>query len=140
MSYSEAQTRFFKSPEFAVVGASTVEEKYGTKVLKWYINHGKTVTPIHPKETELQGIETLRSLKDLPSPHATSVSIITPAKITLGLLQEVSALNIPAVWIQPGADDEAVREYIETEGLQDRVILGGPCVLVDGEGIIKSLL
>jgi len=33
------------------------------------------------KENELQGITTLPSLADLPSPKTTSVSIITPPKV-----------------------------------------------------------
>ena len=72
MPFSQAQKSFLSSPvglyptlcghfvlnlphmqEFAVVGASTNKEKYGTKVLKWYINRNKTVTPIHPVRQSL---------------------------------------------------------------------------------------
>lgn len=33
------------------------------------------------KEDELEGLSTLQTLSDLPSPQATSVSIITPPKV-----------------------------------------------------------
>lgn len=52
----------------------------------------------------------------------------------------MKALNIPAVWIQPGAEDAAVIQYIEENGLSDKVVLGGPCVLVDGDAVTRSLL
>lgn len=103
----------------------------------------------------------MHSLSDLPSPSSTSVSIITPPKvkihghmnienviyahfnrlqITLGLLDQAKALSIPALWLQPGAEDESVIAYIRDNGLSDKVIFGGPCILVEGDGIIRSLL
>ena len=100
-------------------------------------------------------------LKNLPAPTETSVSIITNAKVsfisplfsfsasslqpqgqvTLGLLQQAKQLNIPALWLQPGAEDDNVKSYIHANGLEDKVIYGGPCILVEGDGIRqKSLL
>ena len=43
-----AQRLFITSPQFAVVGASKDESKFGTKVLRWYLERNKLVTPIHP--------------------------------------------------------------------------------------------
>ena len=60
--------------------------------------------------------------------------------MTLGILEQAKALSIPALWLQPGAEDEAVVNYIQKNGLADKVIYGGPCILVEGDGIIRSLL
>ncbi|KAF9512822.1 hypothetical protein BS47DRAFT_1393850 [Hydnum rufescens UP504] len=146
MAFPQAQKQFLASSEFAVIGASTNKEKYGSRVLKWYVDRKKPVTPIHPKEETLEGISTIRSVRDLKSPKTTSLSIITPPslprifKITLGVLRDVKDLDIPAVWIQPGAEDDAVKSYIDEAGLADRVVLGGPCILVSGDDIVRSLL
>ncbi|KAJ3513913.1 hypothetical protein NLJ89_g2687 [Agrocybe chaxingu] len=59
-------------------------------------------------------------------------------KVTLGILQQAKELDVPALWLQPGAEDEAVVEYIK-ENLADRVIYGGPCILVQGDDIRSSL-
>ncbi|EKM54815.1 uncharacterized protein PHACADRAFT_258933 [Phanerochaete carnosa HHB-10118-sp] len=135
---AEIKKAFLSAPKYAVVGASKDQSKFGTKVLKWYLARDKDATPIHPKEDELEGITALRALTDLPDPTKTSVSIITPAKVTLGVLEQAKALSIPALWLQPGAEDEAVVKYIK-ENLADRVIYGGPCILVEGDSIIRSL-
>jgi len=140
MSAPAAQSLFFSSPRFAVVGASKDQSKVGTKVLKWYLHRELSVTPVHPKESDLEGVAAVKALSNLKSPYETSVSVITNPKITLGLLQEGKKLGVPAFWLQPGADDEAVREYVKEAGLQDRVILGGPCVLVSGDSVRKTLL
>lgn len=61
-------------------------------------------------------------------------------QVTLGILEQAKALNIPALWLQPGAEDAAVVSYIKENGLEDKVIYGGPCILVEGDGILRSLL
>jgi len=137
---AHAKQLFFSSPYYAVVGASKDQSKWGTKVLQWYKQRGKSVIPLHPVEDELGGVPSVRSLSDLPFPTETSVSIITPAKITILLVQQAKELGIPAVWIQPGAADPAVIAYIKANDLTEKIVYGGPCVLVEGDDIIKSLL
>ena len=61
-------------------------------------------------------------------------------QITLGLLEQAKAASTPALWLQPGTFDDAVVAYIKDNGLEDKVIYGGPCILVEGDGILKSLL
>ncbi|KAJ4483907.1 CoA-binding protein [Lentinula aciculospora] len=133
MVFEAAKTVFFHSPAFAVVGASKDQTKYGTKVLQWYKTREMSVTPVHPKEPELEGIAAVKSIEDLPSPSTTSVSIITPAKITLDLLQKAKELNVPALWIQPGASDLACIQFIKENDMVDKVIYGGSCVLTEGD-------
>ncbi|EAU91083.1 hypothetical protein CC1G_03251 [Coprinopsis cinerea okayama7 len=135
---AEIQNKFLSSPYYAVIGASKDQTKYGTKVLKWYQAREYKVTPLHPKESELEGLATLKSVSDLPNPKETSISIVTPPKVTLGALQLAKELDVPALWLQPGAEDEAVIEYIK-ENLADRVIYGGPCLLVSGDDIAQGL-
>ena len=61
-------------------------------------------------------------------------------QVTLAVLKEGKELGVPAFWIQPGAEDDEVRKYVTEAGLAEKVVLGGPCVLVSGDGIRKSLL
>ena len=61
-------------------------------------------------------------------------------KVTLGILEKAKELGTPALWLQPGAEDETVIEYIKNNDLKDRVIYGGPCILVEGDDIIRSNL
>ncbi|CAA7261833.1 unnamed protein product [Cyclocybe aegerita] len=135
---SPVQKTFLGQPFFAVIGASKDTSKFGTKVLKWYQARSLNVTPVHPKEKELEGVATLTTIAELPSPKETSISVITPPKVTLGILQQAKELDVPALWLQPGAEDEAVVEYIKAN-LADRVIYGGPCILVQGDDIRSSL-
>jgi len=48
-------------------------------------------------------------------------------------------LNVPVVWCQPGTTDDACETYINENGMSEKVIFGGPCVLVEGDEILASL-
>ncbi|KAI1481921.1 NAD(P)-binding protein [Daldinia eschscholtzii] len=154
---TEATVRtFFSSPQFAVVGASTNPAKFGHKVFTWYHAHSLPVTPINPASASIEtpfGVHpTVKSLADLPDPQHTSLSVITPAPVTLNVLKEAKKLGIPAVWLQPGTWDDAVLDYARgAEGAEDggyagAVVAGdggnghgGWCVLVDGERGLKAV-
>ncbi|KAI1775096.1 NAD(P)-binding protein [Hypoxylon cercidicola] len=152
---TESVKTFFKSPQFAVVGASTNPAKFGHKVFTWYHAHSLPVTPINPASPSIEtpfGVHpTVKSLADLPDPEHTSLSVITPAPVTLNVLKEAKKLNIPAVWLQPGTWDEAVIKFARGEesdgdsGYEGAVVAGdggdghgGWCVLVDGERGLKA--
>jgi hypothetical protein len=72
------------------------------------------------------------------------VSIITPPKVTMKVLQEAKALGIPAVWLQPGSFDAEGMEFALRE-FKDAAVGGeggrggeGWCVLVDGERALRG--
>lgn len=69
--------------------------------------------------------------------HFCNVVHVT-AQVTLGLLEEFKRLDMKAAWIQPGAADEAVSRFITDNGLEERVVWGGPCILVLGDGLVKQ--
>lgn len=99
-------------------------------------------------EAQIEGLDCLKDLRDLPSPSTTSLEVITPPAITLKVLNTAKELGTPSIWLQPGAEDAAVVQYIrvrifhawmisieatQDEKLEDRVIYGGPCILVLGD-------
>ncbi|KAJ7502372.1 NAD-P-binding protein [Mycena galericulata] len=139
MSDIALQKVFLSSKIYAVVGASKDQTKFGTKILKWYQERGLKVQPIHPKETHLEGLETIPSVAELSAPTETSLSVVTPPKITLSVLQTALPLGVPVVWIQPGAADESVVEWVKENGMEGRVIHGGPCILRDADELRSNL-
>jgi len=136
--------KFFGSSSYAIVGASQDRSKYGNKVLRWYQTHLPS-TPLHPvnpkaaaANQKIEGLEVIESLEKLSSPEATSISIITPPYATLQTLKLAQKLDIPYMWLQPGSEDAAVAEYVRKENMTDRVIMGGPCILVSGASLLDK--
>ncbi|KAG5950054.1 hypothetical protein E4U53_005525 [Claviceps sorghi] len=149
MATETAARRFFASPLFAVVGASSNPAKFGHKVHAWYLHHGLDVTPVNPTSPTVtvahEDHATVPDLSSLPNPKETSVSIITAPPVTLKVLEEAKRLRVPAVWLQPGTfDDEVLTLALEQDAFES-VVYGaggrgheGWCVLVDGEKAMKD--
>jgi uncharacterized protein len=120
-------TSFLASGPFAVVGASTDRSKYGNKVLRCYLQHGKEVYPIHPKAPEVEGQKAYAALAALPV-KVQAISVITPPAITEQVVREAAAAGVQHIWMQPGAESEAAIQTAQALGMS--VIAGGPCILV----------
>jgi predicted CoA-binding protein len=118
---------FLESGPFAVVGASTDRSKYGNKVLRCYLQHGKPVYPINPKAPEVEGQKAYASLAALPV-KVKAISVITPPAATEQVVREAAAAGVEHIWMQPGAESDAAIRTAEALGLS--VIAGGPCLLV----------
>jgi predicted CoA-binding protein len=67
------------------------------------------------------------------------LSIITPPAVTLRVLEDAKSLGFKNIWIQPGGEDQKVREFAN-ENTDIDIILGGPCILVDGPSLLKGKL
>ncbi|KAJ7069935.1 hypothetical protein C8F01DRAFT_977622 [Mycena amicta] len=103
---------FLSAPSFAVVGASGDESKFGTIVFKTMLDRGLDVVPINPFAPFSYGKPCVNALADLPDPKRTSISVITQPSVTLNILRQAAELGVFAVWLQPGAEDHAVLEFI----------------------------
>jgi predicted CoA-binding protein len=124
---SDSIAEFLAAGPWAVVGASADRSKYGNKVLRCYQQHGREVHPVHPRETEIEGLRCARSLADLP-PGVRGLSIITPPPITEKIVEEAAAAGIRRLWMQPGAESPRALARAAELGLD--VIARGPCLLV----------
>ncbi len=127
MELQEQIDAFLAGSPFAVVGASTNREKYGNKVLRAYLQNDLKVYPVHPRETEIEGIVTVPDLASLPEP-VHGLSIVTPPPVTERIIEQAATAGIRHVWMQPGAESPAALQRAEELGMN--VLGGGPCVLV----------
>jgi predicted CoA-binding protein len=118
---------FLAAPAYAVAGASKNRDKYGNKVLRCYLQNGRTVVPVNPVETEIEGITCVKAVNELPV-EVQSLSIITPPQVTDKVVEQAIARGIRNLWMQPGAQSAAAIAAAEAAGLN--VIADGSCLLV----------
>jgi uncharacterized protein len=87
----------------AIVGASSDRAKFGNKAVRAFAQQGHTVIPIHPRETEIEGLKVYKSVLDVPGPIDVVSLYVAPA---LGekVIEEVAQKGIPEVWLNPGAE------------------------------------
>jgi predicted CoA-binding protein len=86
----------------------------------------------------IETIATVNSINELPNPTKTALSIITPPKVTLKVLEDAKKIGIQNIWIQPGGEDEKVIAFINENKSVLNVIFGGPCILVKGSSLLQN--
>ncbi len=118
---------FLKATDFGVVGASADRNKYGNRVLRCYQQHGLRVIPVNPREAEIEGVTCVASVADLPA-EVTSISMITPPRITEQVVVQAAAKGIKNIWMQPGAESPQAIALCREQGIN--VIADGSCILV----------
>lgn len=127
MTIDEQIQQFLSSSAFGVAGASTRREKYGNMVVRCYQQRERRVIPVHPLESEIEGIPCVKSVDDLPS-EVKSLSVITPPQITEKVVAAAIARGIENIWMQPGAESPAAVQNCREHGIN--VIADGSCILV----------
>ncbi len=127
MTIQEQIKQFLAAPAFGVVGASANRDKYGNKVLRCYQQNGRTVIPVNPNETAIEGIPCAATVNDL-SADVTSISMITPPAVTAKLVPLVIEKGIQNIWMQPGAEHPDAVALCRQRGVN--VIADGSCLLV----------
>ena len=123
----EQVREFLSSASFAVVGASQDPRKFGHKCYACYLRHGCRVYPVNPNAESVLDNPAYPDLASLPE-RVEAVSIVTPPGVTERVMDEILALGIRKVWMQPGAESPAAVAKGREAGLI--VIWGGPCLLV----------
>lgn len=111
----------------AVVGATENPSKYGNRIYRDLKAKGFTVYAVNPYRDEVDGDPCWRSVSDLPE-APTIVDFVVPPQRTLDTLEECLELGYTNVWIQPGAEDERVLEYLEDNGFNH---LAHACIMVE---------
>ena len=91
----------------AVVGASSSRAKFGNKALRAFLAQGHRVLAINPNEIDVEGLKTYPSVLDVPGPIDMATVYVQP-EVTLRLLDEFQRKGIAEIWVNPGAEDEAV--------------------------------
>ena len=103
-------------PLIAIVGATDAPGKYGGIIYRDMKAKGYRVVAVNPTRPTVDGDPTVARLSEIDEP-IDIVNVVVPPPRTLRLLDEIAALDDVAVWIQPGAADNAVRERVAELGI-----------------------
>jgi len=101
----------------AIVGASNDRSKFGNKALRAFKAEGYQVIPVNPNEPVVEGISTYASVLDIPD-ALDMATVYVPPDVTLRLLDEFASKGIAEIWVNPGAEDDAVIAEARRLGLK----------------------
>ncbi len=91
----------------AVIGASADRRKFGNRAVRAFSRQGHTVIPINPHETQIEGLKAYGSVLDVPGP-IDMATMYVPPEIGERVIEEVARKQIREVWLNPGAESDAL--------------------------------
>jgi predicted CoA-binding protein len=100
----------------AVIGASADRQKFGNRAVRAFREQGYTVIPINPNGGEVEGLQTFRSVLDVPGP-IDMASFYVPPQIGEQIIDEVAKKGIREIWLNPGAESDALIARARALGL-----------------------
>ena len=75
--------------------------------MRAFKGEGYAVVPINPHEREIEGLRAYASVLDVPGP-IDMVSFYVPPDVGERVIEEVARKGISEVWLNPGAESEAL--------------------------------
>jgi uncharacterized protein len=100
----------------AVIGASRERHKYGNRAVRAYLRQGWTVYPVNPNEANVEGLTAFARIGDIPGPVERAALYVQP-EVGLGLLPEIKAKGVDELFVNPGAESEALMAEADRLGL-----------------------
>jgi uncharacterized protein len=91
----------------AVIGASSDRRKFGNKAFRAFQAEGYRVIPINPNEASIEGVSTYPTVTAVPE-KIDMATVYVPPEIGITLLDGFETKEIPEIWLNPGAESEAL--------------------------------
>jgi hypothetical protein len=89
----------------AIIGASNDRRKFGNKAVRAFQQQGYTVYPVHPTETEVEGLTAYKSIRDVPV-RPQMISVYVPPPVLVKLLPDIAAKGCDELWLNPGTESD----------------------------------
>jgi predicted CoA-binding protein len=103
-------------PSIAIIGASNNRGKYGNRAVRAYLAQGWTVYPVNPKEDQIEGLASYRTVADLPAP-VDRASLYVPPTVGIQLLDAIHTRGTKELWVNPGSGSPELLAMAEKLGL-----------------------
>ena len=116
-------------PAIAIVGATDNPAKYGSRIYRNLKGKGYRVYPVNPSRDTIDGDRAYADLAELPK-RPDIVNYVVPPQRTLRVLERAQELGFMRVWIQPGAEDQHVIDYLDANGFE---YLAKVCITVQSQ-------
>lgn len=101
----------------AILGASKNTDRYSYLAFQMLRDYGHNPFPVAPKFTELEGVKTYATLKDIPDKIDTLTMYVSP-DISTNLKADILALKPRRVIFNPGSENPTLQDELKKSGLE----------------------
>lgn len=122
---------FLSSRKIAITGVSRDPRKFGNQVFKALSKKGVEVFPVNPNADVIDGTPCFRNVSSLPV-NVHHLLVMTPKKLTAGVISEALKKGIDNIWIQQGCVTPEALELVKNQKIN---LVAGECILLHTEPV-----
>jgi len=113
----EAKKELLSSAKIiAVVGLSPKADKPSNRVAQYMRDHGYRIIPVNPQYEEILGVQSYKSLSDIPE-KVDIVDIFMRAEKVVPVVEEAVKLKPKAIWLQLDIINDEAKELAQKNGV-----------------------
>jgi len=101
-----------KNHHVAILGASNKPQRYAYRALSKLVQHGYTVTPVHPKLDLIDEHPVKANLTEITEPVTTLTLYLGPER-SQTIVDDIIKLNPGRVIFNPGTESEILEKALE---------------------------
>jgi uncharacterized protein len=101
----------------AVIGASNDRSKFGNKALRAFQSKGWNAIPVHPTETEVEGIPAVKEISAL-SERPDWITVYVRPTVLLPMLEAIAKIGCDQLWLNPGTSSAEVQREVRRLGIK----------------------
>ena len=126
-SDGEIRALLERTHRIAVVGLSPKPFRDSHRVARYLLEHGYTVIPVYPRESEILGQAVYRRVQDIPD-GVDLVNVFRRSDELEPVFDDALAAKAPAIWTQLDCVDEASARRALRAG---KVVVMDRCLMVE---------
>ncbi len=117
-----------KKNKIAIVGVSTNQGKWGSKIYKELKSAGFQAYPINPKHKVIGSDTCYPNLEALPEKLDVVITVVPP-NITEKIVKQCLKLGIKRVWMQPGSESKKAIKFCKHNNIG---VIHNACFVING--------
>lgn len=125
-----------KKNVYAVVGASSNNDKFWYKVFKDLLDWWYNVIPINPNEKHILWEKVYPTLSSVDW-KIDVVIFVVPPSVTQTVLLEVKKLWIKNVWMQPWSENDAAISFCHKEWIN---VVANSCIMIQKNSLPQQVI
>jgi len=100
----------------AIIGTSANRAKFGNKAVRAFSQQGFAVYPVNPNEAQIEGLQTYKTILDVPV-RPQMVSVYLRPSVLLKVLPDIAKRGCDELWLNPGTESDEVLAEVQRLGL-----------------------
>ena len=100
-----------------VLGASPKPARYANQAIRLLQKHGYNITPVHPRFSDIEGIEVVNELDKITQPVDTLTLYVGPERLA-AQIDELVAMQPKRVIFNPGTESLALQQALSAADIE----------------------